>query len=119
MSSALPAPSVQAKGIKMLFVSVLCLGLSWPAMKLGLDSVSAYWMVALRLLFALPVIALFVFITKKRLPTFSRPDRAGYLYGSGGTVYWLYGVNYGLFAIYSSRYGEYSNLHHTIVDVSH
>ena len=76
MSSALPAPSVQAKGIKMLFVSVLCLGLSWPAMKLGLDSVSAYWMVALRLLFALPVIALFVFITKKRLPTFSRPDRA-------------------------------------------
>ena len=76
MSSALPAPSVQAKGIKMLFVSVLCLGLSWPAMKLGLDSVSAYWMVALRLLFALPVIALFVFITKKRLPTFSRTDRA-------------------------------------------
>jgi len=75
MSSVLPAPSVQAKGVRMLFASVICLGVSWPVMKLGLNSVTALWMVALRLLFALPVIALFVFITKKRLPRFSRPDR--------------------------------------------
>ena len=66
----------QSKGIKMLLVAVLCLGFNWPGMKVGLELVSPLWMVSLRFLLSLPVLALFVVITKKRLPVLNRKDRS-------------------------------------------
>lgn len=66
----------QSKGIKMLLVAVLCLGLNWPGMKVGLEIVGPVWMVCLRFLLSLPVLALFVLITKKRLPRLNRKDRS-------------------------------------------
>jgi len=60
----------------MLLVAVLCLGLNWPGMKLGLEIVGPVWMVCLRFLLSLPVLALFVLITKKRLPVLNRKDRS-------------------------------------------
>jgi drug/metabolite transporter (DMT)-like permease len=66
----------QSKGIKMLLVAVLCLGLNWPGMKVGLEIVGPVWMVCLRFLLSLPVLAIFVLITKKRLPILNRKDRA-------------------------------------------
>lgn len=66
----------QSKGIKMLLVAVLCLGLNWPGMKVGLEIVGPVWMVCLRFLLSLPVLALFVLVTKKRFPVLNRKDRA-------------------------------------------
>lgn len=66
----------QSKGIKMLLVAVLCLGLNWPGMKVGLEIVGPIWMVCLRFLLSLPVLALFVLFTKKRLPLLNRKDRS-------------------------------------------
>lgn len=66
----------QSKGIKMLLVAVLCLGLNWPGMKVGLEIVGPVWMVCLRFLLSLPVLAIFVLFTKKRLPILNRKDRA-------------------------------------------
>lgn len=66
----------QSKGIKMLLIAVLCLGLNWPGMKVGLEVVSPLWMVCLRFLMSLPVLALFVLLTKKRLPVLNRKDRS-------------------------------------------
>lgn len=60
----------------MLLVAVLCLGLNWPGMKVGLEIVGPVWMVCLRFLLSLPVLAIFVLITKKRLPILNRKDRA-------------------------------------------
>ena len=68
--------NAQSKGVKMLLAAVLCLGLNWPAMKIGLEVVSPLWMVSLRFLLSLPILLLFVVVTKKRLPRFSRQDRA-------------------------------------------
>ena len=76
MSSLSVAEKAQSKGIKMLLVAVLCLGLNWPGMKLGLEIVGPVWMVCLRFLLSLPVLALFVLITKKRLPVLNRKDRS-------------------------------------------
>ena len=76
MSSLSEAEKQQSKGIKMLLVAVLCLGLNWPGMKLGLEIVGPVWMVCLRFLLSLPVLALFVLITKKRLPLLNRKDRS-------------------------------------------
>ncbi|BFT31015.1 DMT family transporter [Alteromonas sp. D210916BOD_24] len=76
MSSEWVASKEQSKGIKMLLVAVLCLGLNWPGMKLGLEIVSPLWMVCLRFLLSLPILALFVLITKKRLPILNRKDRS-------------------------------------------
>ena len=76
MSSSSVAEKEQSKGIKMLLVAVLCLGLNWPGMKLGLEIVGPVWMVCLRFLLSLPVLALFVLITKKRLPVLNRKDRS-------------------------------------------
>ncbi|GFD87999.1 membrane protein [Tenacibaculum sp. KUL152] len=66
----------QSKGIKMLLVAVLCLGLNWPGMKVGLEIVGPVWMVCLRFLLSLPVLGLFVLLTKKRLPRLNRKDRS-------------------------------------------
>lgn len=66
----------QSIGIKMLLVAVLCLGLNWPGMKVGLEIVGPIWMVCLRFLLSLPVLALFVLLTKKRLPLLNRKDRS-------------------------------------------
>ena len=60
----------------MLLVAVLCLGLNWPGMKVGLEIVGPVWMVCLRFLLSLPVLAIFVLFTKKRLPILNRKDRA-------------------------------------------
>ena len=76
MSIVLSEDKTQSTGIKMLLVAVLCLGLNWPGMKAGLEIVGPIWMVCLRFLLSLPVIALFVLITKKRLPRLNRRDRA-------------------------------------------
>lgn len=76
MSTAPIMEKQQSKGIKMLLVAVLCLGLNWPGMKVGLEIVGPVWMVCLRFLLSLPVLAIFVLITKKRLPILNRKDRA-------------------------------------------
>ena len=76
MSTASIMEKQQSKGIKMLLVAVLCLGLNWPGMKVGLEIVGPVWMVCLRFLLSLPVLAIFVLITKKRLPILNRKDRA-------------------------------------------
>ena len=78
MSSLSVTEKAQSKGIKMLLVAVLCLGLNWPGMKLGLEIVGPVWMVCLRFLLSLPVLALFVLITKKRLPVLNRKDPVSY-----------------------------------------
>jgi len=76
----MPLPTIakneQSKGIKMLLVAVLCLGFNWPGMKVGLEIVGPVWMVCLRFLLSLPVLLLFVLITKKRLPKLNRKDRS-------------------------------------------
>ncbi|WP_334012895.1 DMT family transporter [Alteromonas sp. S167] len=76
MSTASIMEKQQSKGIKMLLVAVLCLGLNWPGMKVGLEIVGPVWMVCLRFLLSLPVLAIFVLFTKKRLPILNRKDRA-------------------------------------------
>ena len=45
MSSSSVAEKEHSTGIKMLLVAVLCLGLNWPGMKLGLEIVGPVWMV--------------------------------------------------------------------------
>jgi O-acetylserine/cysteine efflux transporter len=76
VSTTPPIDNAQSKGVKMLLVAVLCLGLNWPAMKIGLEVVSPLWMVCLRFLLSLPVLLLFVAVTKRRLPRVVRQDRA-------------------------------------------
>jgi drug/metabolite transporter (DMT)-like permease len=76
MSTTTLVSKEQSKGIKMLLIAVLCLGLNWPGMKVGLEIVGPVWMVCLRFLLSLPVLALFVLITKKRLPRLNRKDRS-------------------------------------------
>lgn len=76
MSTRYISNDAQSKGIKMLLVAVLCLGFNWPAMKVGLEIVTPLWMVSLRFLLSIPVLALFVMLTKKRVPILHRKDRA-------------------------------------------
>lgn len=76
MSKATMVGNEQSKGIKMLLVAVICLGLNWPGMKVGLEIVSPLWMVSLRFILSIPVIALFVLLTKHRLPRLNRKDRS-------------------------------------------
>jgi hypothetical protein len=37
MSTTTLVSKEQSKGIKMLLIAVLCLGLNWPGMKVGLE----------------------------------------------------------------------------------
>jgi O-acetylserine/cysteine efflux transporter len=76
MSKTKAVGNEQSKGIKMLLIAVICLGLNWPGMKLGLEIVSPLWMASLRFILSIPVIALFVLMTKHRLPCLNRKDRA-------------------------------------------
>lgn len=58
----------------LLWLSVIILGLNWPVMKLALQHVAPFWMVALRYGFSVPVIAALVLVLKHRLPRFERRD---------------------------------------------
>ena len=116
MSSLSVAEKEQSKGIKMLLVAVLCLGLNWPGMKLGLEIVGPVWMVCLRFLLSLPVLALFVLLTKKRLPVLNRKDRSVVFVVA--FFQFINGAYYRIPAVYPSRHGQYSYLHHPPLDAA-
>ncbi|MEH6737944.1 MAG: DMT family transporter [Sulfitobacter sp.] len=63
-----------ASGKSALWLSVVVLGLNWPVMKLGLDYVSPFWMLALRYGLCVPAVGLFVLVTRRRLPTLIKAD---------------------------------------------
>ncbi|MGQ7248076.1 DMT family transporter [Halomonas sp. V046] len=63
-----------AKGVKLLLVSVLLLGLNWPVMKMGVEYFSPLWMVGLRFLLSVPVIALVIYAAHRRRPRLTRAD---------------------------------------------
>lgn len=118
MSIVLSEDKTQSTGIKMLLVAVLCLGLNWPGMKVGLEIVGPIWMVCLRFLLSLPVIALFVLITKKSpTPIESSRSRCG-ANGRFLPIYLVYGADHRFFAVYPSRDSQHSYLYNTALDVA-